>query len=378
MTGLFKIAFKLLVNDRAKFAALIVGITFAVFLMVQMTSLFAGVFAKSSATIINIGARFWVMDLSVNNPLNNIPMPDYVLDAVRSMNGVKFAVPLYSGTALVKLRSGLYQPVTIMGLDDSSLFGRPELIEGNIEDIYGDNSFIAVKDQEFVKLENPAVGTSFEINDHRGVIVGIARVATSGLFGIPTLYTTYSRAIQYIPSTRFTIAYILVEPKSEADIPSIRQQVADIGYLGMTNEDFRERIANYFIYKTGAGTNIFMMTVFSFLVGLSISAQTFYAFVLENMEKFGALKAIGAKGYELVLMILFQALFAGTIGYGFGVGLCALIVGIAIRKVPSYTASITFFNLGMAFVMVLVIVAVSSYVAVRKVIRVEPFDIFRG
>lgn len=378
MTGLFKIAFKLLVNDRAKFAALIVGITFAVFLMVQMTSLFAGVFAKSSATIINIGARFWVMDLAVNNPLNNIPMPEYVLDAVRSMNGVKFAVPLYSGTALVKLRSGLYQPVTIMGLDDSSLFGRPELIEGNIEDIYGDNSFIAVKDQEFVKLENPAVGTSFEINDHRGVIVGIARVATSGLFGIPTLYTTYSRAIQYIPSTRFTIAYILVEPKSEADIPSIRQQVADIGYLGMTNEDFRERIANYFIYKTGAGTNIFMMTVFSFLVGLSISAQTFYAFVLENMEKFGALKAIGAKGYELVLMILFQALFAGTIGYGFGVGLCALIVGIAIRKVPSYTASITFFNLGMAFVMVLVIVAVSSYVAVRKVIRVEPFDIFRG
>lgn len=378
MTGLFKIAFKLLVNDRAKFAALIVGITFAVFLMVQMTSLFAGVFAKSSATIINIGARFWVMDLAVNNPLNNIPMPEYVLDAVRSMNGVKFAVPLYSGTALVKLQSGLYQPVTIMGLDDSSLFGRPGLIEGNIEDIYGDNSFIAVKDQEFVKLENPAVGTSFEINDHRGVIVGIARVATSGLFGIPTLYTTYSRAIQYIPSTRFTIAYILVEPKSEADIPSIRQQVADIGYLGMTNEDFRERIANYFIYKTGAGTNIFMMTVFSFLVGLSISAQTFYAFVLENMEKFGALKAIGAKGYELVLMILFQALFAGTIGYGFGVGLCALIVGIAIRKIPSYTASITFFNLGMAFGMVLVIVAVSSYVAVRKVIRVEPFDIFRG
>lgn len=378
MIGILRIAYKLLVNDRAKFAALIVGITFAVFLMVQITSLFAGVFAKASSTVINIGARMWVMDPAVNNPLNSIPMPDYVLDAVRSINGVKFAVPLYSGTALVKLRSGLYQPVTIIGLDDSSLFGRPDLIEGNIDDIYGDNAFIVVKDQEFSKLEDPHIGTSFEINDHRGVIVGTARVATSGLFGIPTLYTTYNRAIQYIPSTRYTIAYILVEPKSEADIPYINQQIAQIGYLGLTNDDFRKRISDFYIYKTGAGTNILMMTVFSFLVGLSISGQTFYAFVLENMEKFGALKAIGAKGYELVYMILFQAMFAGTIGYGLGVGLCSLLVGIAIRKVPSYTASITYFNLGLAFGMVLIIVGFSSFIAIRKVIRVEPFDIFRG
>jgi putative ABC transport system permease protein len=32
----------------------------------------------------------------------------------------------------------------------------------------------------------------------------------------------------------------------------------------------------------------------------------------------------------------------------------------------------------MAFGMVLVIAGISSYVAVRKVLKVEPFDIFRG
>jgi len=377
-TGLFKIAFKLLVNDRGKFATLVVGITFSIFLMVQVTSIFAGVFSKAASTIINIGARLWVIDPALNNPLSNIPLPDYVLDVVRSIEGVKYAAPLYSSSALLKLQSGAYQAATILGLDDSTLVGRPELIEGNIEDIYGENAFIAVRDQEFVKLENPAIGTSFEVNDHRGTIVGIAKVSASGLFGIPTLYTVYSRAIQYIPTMRFTAAYVLVEPKSEADIPRIRQRVAETGYLMLTNEEFRQRISDFYMYKTGAGINIMMMTVFSFIVGLSISGQTFYAFVLENMEKFGALKAIGAKGYELVLMILFQALFAGTVGYGLGVGLCSLIVNIAIRRVPSYTAAITFFNLGVAFVMVLVIVAVSSCVAIRKVIRVEPFDIFRG
>jgi putative ABC transport system permease protein len=378
MIGMFKIALKLLINDRGKFAALIVGITFAIFLIVQLTSIFAGILTKASANVINIGARIWVMDPSVNNPLNAIPMPDYVLDAVRSMNGVKYAVPLYQSVALLKLKSGAYQPATVLGLDDTSLLGRPDLIEGRIEDIYGDNAFIAVKDQEFSKLENPGIGTTFEVNDHRGVIVGIARVTTSGLFGIPTLYTTYNRALQYLPNTRFTIANVLVEPKSEADIPGIKDQVEKIGYLGLTDQEFQKKTADFYMYQTGAGTNILLMMLIGFMVGLSISGQTFYTFVLENLDKFGALKAIGAKNYELVLMILFQTSFASFIGCGLGVGFSSLLIFLGKEYVPSYTADLGYGNLGLAFIMVLIIAGVSSLLAVRKVIRVQPFEILRG
>jgi len=116
----------------------------------------------------------------------------------------------------------------------------------------------------------------------------------------------------------------------------------------------------------------------SFIVGLSISGQTFYTFVLENLEKFGALKAIGAKSRELIVMILFQASFTALTGYGLGIGLCALTIALAKLKLPDYAAMITFWNLALAFVMVVVIAAVSSYFGVRKVLRIEPFDIFRG
>lgn len=378
MFGILRIAFKLLVNDRGKFAALIVGITFAVFLMVQMTSIFAGILKKASATVINIGAKVWVMDPGVNNILNSIAMPDYVLDAVRSIAGVEYAVPLYSGGALVKLQSGMYQPVTVLGLDDTSLYGRPELIEGNIDDIYAENAFIVVRDEEFPKLDNPTLGTTFELNDNRGVIVGIAKVTSSGLFGMPTLYTTYRRAIQYIPSTRFTIDYVLVEPKTAKDVPYIQEQVKKLGYLALTNKQFMIRIADYYKYKTGLGANILMMTAISFVVGLSISGQTFYTFILENLEKFGALKAIGAKSHELIYMILFQSMLTGLTGYGLGVGLCSALVAIAKANIPDYASQITYYNLGLALTMVMVITGVSSYVGIRKVIKVEPFDIFRG
>jgi putative ABC transport system permease protein len=111
-------------------------------------------------------------------------------------------VPLYSGTALVKLPEGTYQPATVVGLDDNSLFGRPEMVNGKITDIYAENGFVVVEDGDYPKLGSPPVGSEFQINDHRGMVVGTARVAMSGLYGLPTLYTTYTRAIQYIPNPR--------------------------------------------------------------------------------------------------------------------------------------------------------------------------------
>jgi putative ABC transport system permease protein len=376
--GILTIAYKLLVNDRGKFAALLMGITFAVFLMVQVTSMFAGMMLKASATVTNTGAKLWVMDRAVTNVAGSIPLPDYVLDAVRSTDGVKYAVPFYSGGGLARLRDGTYQAVTVIGLDDTSLYGRPQLVRGRIEDIYAENGFIVVGDAELPKLGNPTIGTDFEINDNRGVIVGVAKVPASGLFGVPTLYTTFSRAIQYIPSMRYTISYVLVEPASADALPRIKAAVARLGYDALTEDEFIDRITRFYKYRTGMGMNILIMTAISFIVGLSISGQTFYTFTLENLDKFGALKAIGAKRRELVAMILLQAGTSAVAGYGLGIGLCTALIALARLRMPDYASIITFSNLAVAFGMVLLIAGVSSYIAVRKVLRIEPFEIFRS
>ncbi len=377
-SGILRIGFKLLVNDKAKFSALLIGITFAVFLMMQMTAMFAGILNRAYSTVSNIGATMWIMDPAVNTATSSIPLPNYLLDAVRSMDGVSYAVPLFIAGAQVRLASGTYQGITVVGLDDTSLFGRPELEQGKIEDIYADNSFFAVNDAEIDKLEQPKIGTSFELNDHRGVIVGIAKVASNGLNGVPTLYTTYSRAIEYIPTTRYTISYVLLQATNQAAIASIKQQVAKLGYVALTKDEFNSRIADYYTYKTGIGTNILIMTVISFLVGLSISGQTFYSFILENLEKFGALKAIGAKGRELVFMILFMATFTALTGFGLGLGLVTVMISVMRARLPNYAAIITVWNLSLAFGMVVVIAGISSYFGIRRVLKIEPFDIFRG
>jgi putative ABC transport system permease protein len=318
------------------------------------------------------------MDPAVQTVSNTVGMPDYVLDAVRSMQGVHYAVPLYSGAGLARLADGSYQSVNVIGLDDTSLLGRPQMIEGKIEDIYAEDAFVVVHDAEFPKLQNPRVGSQLELNEHRALVVGIARVTGSGLYGTPTLYTTYERAAQFLPNPRYTISYVLVEPKNPADVRKIKQQVAALGYLALTKDEFMQRTSNFYIYQTGGGTNMLIMTLISFIVGLSISGQTFYTFILENLERFGALKAIGTKSRDLVGMILFQATFTAFTGYGLGVGLCAVLIWLARMRLPSYAAMLTYANLALGFAMVSFIAAVSSYVGVRRVLQIEPFDIFRG
>ena len=195
---------------------------------------------------------------------------------------------------------------------------------------------------------------------------------------LPTLYTTYYRAIQYIPNPRYTISYVLVQPKSPSDIERIKQQVAALGYLAHEKGVHKGATTSTCLSDRG-GTNILIMTVISFIVGLSISGQTFYTFILENLERFGALKAIGTKSRELVGMILFQATFTALTGFGLGVGLCTLsdlsgqaqAAELCGHDHLSESASVARYGGRSSR-------RISSYFGVRRVLRIEPFDIFRG
>lgn len=124
--------------------------------------------------------------------------------------------------------------------------------------------------------------------------------------------------------------------------------------------------------------NMLIMTVMSFIVGLSISGQTFYTFILENLDRFGALKAIGSKRRDLIGMIFFQAVFTSLTGYRLGIGSCTALIAFAKYKIPEYFGMITYLNIILPFVMILIITIVSSYFGVRRVLQIEPFGIFRG
>ena len=65
MKGILKLAYKLLVNDKAKFTALLVGIACAALLMMFVASMFAEILNHSPSTVISIEASMRLMDPGV-------------------------------------------------------------------------------------------------------------------------------------------------------------------------------------------------------------------------------------------------------------------------------------------------------------------------
>src|SRR5262249_51368092 len=125
---MLRVAFKMLLGDRAKYVGLLFGITFTSFLVTFAASYFCGFMTRGFALIAeNPTADIWVMDPAVDSVEQTANMSDSVLDRVRSVNGVLSAVPLALGTADVRFPNGRVQPFQIIGVDDATLSSVPRL-----------------------------------------------------------------------------------------------------------------------------------------------------------------------------------------------------------------------------------------------------------
>ncbi len=54
------------------------------------------------------------------------------------------------------------------------------------------------------------------------------------------------------------------------------------------------------------------------------------------------------------------------------------MIGLAKMRLPNYASVVTSPIWALHFIMVLIIAIFSSYIGVRKVLKIEPFDVFRG
>ena len=375
------IALKMLMGDRAKYLGIIAGVAFAALLMAQQASIFIGLLLLTSSQIRDVvDADIWVMDPSVEYIDEIKPLIEDDLYRVQGVPGVAWAVRFYRGQARLKLGDGNYQQAFVLGLDDATLVGAPrEIILGSLADLRRPDAVIM--DEEGFKYLWPdqplAVGRVLEMNDHRAVIVGICK-ASRTFQTFPVLYTRYHQALQYIPQERKVMSFVLARAEPgltpAAVCARIRQQT---GREALTRNEFVWRTMSYYLRRTGIPVNFGITVTLGFIVGCAIAGQTFYTFVLENLNQFGSLKAMGVSNGRILRMVLLQGLVVGAIGYGIGIGLAALFGELASLsgRLAFYMSWHILVGTGVA---VLIIVLASSLISVQRVLRLEPAVVFRG
>lgn len=373
------VALKMLFGDRAKYLMLLCGLTFAVMLIVQQGSIFWGLMMWSQASITNLNVPIWVTDPGIAQVDEVKPLADTAVDRVRSVDGVEWAVPLYKGLLRARLANGEYHQITLTGLESATLIGRPaEVLEGRFEDILQPDA--VVMDQWAVeRMGGPTVitvGTIFELNDKLARVVAIAKTQKS-FTNIPVVYTTYERAMRYVPRERRTLSYVLAKHKDGVPVEDVVQRIRTQTGLGaFTQEDFGFKTYMWVLANTGIGINFGTTILLGFIVGMAIAGQTFYLFTIENLRQFGALKAMGASSFTLARMILLQAFTVGLTGYGIGIGL-ATVFGYLTASGGNLPFAETWQLLLLVLVALLAICLVSASVSIIKLARLEPAIVFR-
>jgi putative ABC transport system permease protein len=367
----------MLMGERAKYFTLVSSLVVVSFLFLQQGSIFCGLMLRTVRPIEVVGAPIWVCDPQLRSVDESKPLLDTDLERVRSVAGVKWAVPMILQLVSVHLEDGNFQTVRLYGLDNDTFFGRPHMVSGT-SDLLTQDEAVIVGRAESEKLNSPKVGDTFEMNDNQARVVGIADVPRD-FFSYPFVYAAYDRALQYAPSQRKQLNYVLAAPADGMTAKQTAEKItAATGLAAYTENDFRWLTIEYYLKNTGIPVSIGISLAMVFLVGMSIVGQTFYQFALQNERFFGALKAMGTSSWTLTKMILLQALLVGLVGFGTGAGLAG-IFGLTAGGQDSKIALATPWPLlVISFVLVIAICLLSALISIRKVVRLEPAVVFRG
>lgn len=386
---MFYIAFRMLVGDRGKFLGIILGLSFASLIMTQQPGLFVGIMTRAYSFITDLGQPdIWVMDPTVQYIDDIKPMPDTYLYRVASVEGVKWAVPLYKGTIQVRLHSGTFQTCNLIGLDDATLIGAPALmLQGRIANLRRTDGIIVNQEGAEDKLANPPtypggpkiplrVGQEIELNNNRGVVVGIA-LTTRTFQSQPVIFTTYSNATLFTPPQLNLLSFVLVKAKSGQNLEALCKRIKRLtGLVAYTKQEFKDLTVKYYLKYTAIPINFGVSVLLGFLVGAAIAGQTFYNFTLENLRYFGVLKAMGTSDRTLLYMIIFQAVIVSFIGYGIGVGCTGLFALLTRNSVVAFRFPWQLFV--FSTIGVTLIASFAALLSIRKVITLEPAVVFRS
>ena len=385
--GLFRVALNMLFGERAKLAMLLCGLTFAALLMSLQSSTFFGIMGWTYTPVTNIRAKIWVSDPKVEQVNDAKPMRDTDVNRVRSVDGIAWAAPLHSSLTQARLFDGNFKLIQLIGIDASTLAGAPaSMISGRLEDLRLPNTVLidefgadrlAKTDKVTGKRIPLGIGDSFELNDQEARIVGVCKAKRS-FTGGPFVYTTYDRAIRYSPAQRRTLSFVLAEPLPGENPTDIARRITETtGLRAWTEEELSSATFWWYWVNTGIPASFGTTILLGLFVGIAISGQTFYSFVLDNLKYLAALKAMGASTWLLCRMLLLQAFTAGIIGYGLGVGLAQLLGRGMIKKGMPPFVMYPEILIG-TFVLIMGISLVSALIGILKVARLDPASVFRG
>ena len=181
-----------------------------------------------------------------------------------------------------------------------------------------------------------------------------------------------------MPGTRNRLSFVLVGKAQDVSPEDLVERIeSQTGLRARTRDEFARDGVDFIIENTGIPPNFGITVALGFIVGVAIVGLTFSLFIRDNIKQFGALKAIGVTNGTIRRMVAVQAGVVGFVGYGLGVvGTVLFIFGFSGEPtfkgfyIPWQVPLISLFA-------IIVIIALTGWLALRSVMKTEPAAVFR-
>ncbi len=389
---------------KGRFILTSIGLGLLIGVVMSMGGIYQGLFADAMSISEATKADIWVVQQRTNGPFAETSrIQEDTKYRVALVPGVAETSPLSFQTVQTERNGKLFR-FFIVGYDLKGFGGPPNILAGR---------GIKQAHYEMVAAQGMRMkpGEVIRLGLHDYTVVGVTgKMVSSG--GDPVAYVSLADAqdIQFqndndaIRNNRERIA------RSVAGIKTLSPTQADLLTRTLTSatesthtvnavvarmapganlEDVQDRISrwNHFRAMTDAEQNriltmgliekarmqLGLFRIILLVISTVIISLIIYTSTIDKVRVIATLKLIGAQDRVIVGMILEQSLLMGLLAYG--IGFCLIM--LTYEKFPRRIVLVAF-DLQVLFVIIMVICTISSFVGIRKAMRVEPAEALGG
>lgn len=157
------------------------------------------------------------------------------------------------------------------------------------------------------------------------------------------------------------------------ELRNLYREFKDVEVLTMSELSRREQ--GFWLSNTPIGFAFGAGVILGFVVGIVICYQILAGDIADHLPEYATLKAIGYPNRYLNAVVIQESLYLAGVGYLLGIAV-TLAAYAGLEHLTGMEMKVTPFRLGLLLVLTVVMCVASGMLAVTKVKKVDPADVF--
>lgn len=365
------IAVKNLIAERTRFVLSVLGVAFAVLLVLVMAGIFVGTTNQVTTYIDHSKGAVWVTQPGVTQMFKSVSwLPSDDRERLIKLPEVKSADPIL-GQPSDFVHSDTHTAYFLVGYDTATGVGGPwSLAQGRNISQAGE----VVVDRVLAEKNNIHLGDEVQIVDERFTVVGLSNQTAA--------VTNYYSFISLPDAARLMragqrVSYFLVQPRpgytDNQVIDAIQQSSPTMNAL--TSATFAHNSRDIVVKMIGRPLKT--MIAIAVIIGIVLVGLTVLALTNEQMRDFAVLRALGARSQQLCRTVLTQAAILAFTGYLIGSAITYLAQFVIRNRMGDVTVEITPAMLAAMGLATAAMAVLGAILPLLRVTKINPALAFR-